>query len=926
MLPWDQPVPRTVAKWLAEEVAWRGDEPLDLGDWVVVVPSRGAGRRLREALAVLAAASGQAVFPPRVMMPEALPATLAALPAIASRSEAQMAWVRVLLEARLSEYRAVIPLDPPRRDFNWAHALATRLQRVQGELGEEGLRMVDVAATPDFPETVRWQQLARLEGAFDDVLAGAGLTARAAAERRALSAVTLPPGCRRAAVLAAPDLLAVARRYLEALAMHVRVDVVVVGEPDEDGAARFDAWGRPRTDHWSPRPFALPAFDQQVRLEPDPSAQAQRIATIAAQAPEPDEWLTVTLADPAVAAPLQNELTNAGLPCFNPEGEPWARGPLYGLLGGWAELLAEPSVRAVGHLLHQPDLLKYWSASPVDFSAETLLKQWDRLRGEFLPTDLAAAQRQAARFPMLARALADLDRWRQRLLREPFGESAIAVLGEFYAGRAIASGSALADAAEHWVETVQTVDRAARLYDALTTAERWQWALRVFTEGARFGPKPAGALELGGWLELLWSDAPRLVLAGANDGCLPDAVSGDAFLPEALREMLGLRTNAERLARDAYLLAAAVASRPGPRDVEILVGKTTRAGEPLRPSSLLLLTRDADLPGRVRHLFRAAASRGANLPWRRAWRMDPRQAPPPVRVSVTALRDWMACPFRFYLKHVLRMEALDLAKVELDARDFGTLVHAALQAMGEDEALRDSADEAILSAGLLAKFDAEAQARFGENRSLPLVIQLESGRQRLRRAAALQAQIRTDGWRIEAVEHEFSIPIGPLQVRGKIDRIDRHDDGRVRVIDYKTSDAPAAPLDAHLGRVREADLARPEWLRWEWAGKEKRWVDLQLPLYCRALAADYGTELSCAYFNLSKAVGETDLSFWPEGDPALQAAAEACAEHIAAAIGAGEFWPPVEEMGWGDEDWATLFHHGVAASVADGWIQQGGAS
>ena len=39
------------------------------------------------------------------------------------------------------------------------------------------------------------------------------------------------------------------------------------------------------------------------------------------------------------------------------------------------------------------------------------------------------------------------------------------------------------------------------------------------------------------------------------------------------------------------------------------------------------------------------------------------------------------------------MEPVDLAKAELDARDFGTLLHAALQVMGGDEKLAPCADE-----------------------------------------------------------------------------------------------------------------------------------------------------------------------------------------------------------------------------------------
>ena len=50
----------------------------------------------------------------------------------------------------------------------------------------------------------------------------------------------------------------------------------------------------------------------------------------------------------------------------------------------------------------------------------------------------------------------------------------------------------------------------------------------------------------------------------------------------------------------------------------------------------------------------------------------------------------------------------------------------------------------------------------------------------------------------------------------------------------------------------------------------------------------------------------------------LQAAAERCADGVAAAVVAGEFWPPRELTGWSAEqdEFAELFHQGAAASVA----------
>ena len=89
--------------------------------------------------------------------------------------------------------------------------------------------------------------------------------------------------------------------------------------------------------------------------------------------------------------------------------------------------------------------------------------------------------------------------------------------------------------------------------------------------------------------------------------------------------------------------------------LDLLVGKTSVAGDPLRPSRLLLNCADEDLPRRIEFLFRAAESARTNPPWQRAWRLEPRRVAVPERVWVTALRACLECPLRFYLGRVLQM-------------------------------------------------------------------------------------------------------------------------------------------------------------------------------------------------------------------------------------------------------------------------------
>jgi ATP-dependent helicase/nuclease subunit B len=487
----------------------------------------------------------------------------------------------------------------------------------------------------------------------------------------------------------------------------------------------------------------------------------------------------------------------------------------------------------------------------------------------------------------------------------------------------------LAEIAEVWGDLLRQMAVAAPLAGGLSNNDWWELVLHLLGEGRRFDDKPAGAIELQGWLELLWEDAPHLLIAGLNDGRVPEAVVGDPFLPEALRAQLGLKTNTARFARDAYLLSALAASRARDGRLDLLFGKTSAAGDPLRPSRLLLRCPDSRLPERVAFLFRPAEAAQASLPWRRAWRLQPRAVAAPRQISVTAFRDYLRCPFRFYLARVLGMEAVDPEKTEWDALDFGDLCHVALEAMGREPGLRDCTDAKTLREFLQAELERTVRSRYGADLALPLVVQLASARQRLAKAAEIQARERAAGWVIERAEWRFpkdpAFALGGLLVRGKIDRIDRHEGTGVRrVLDYKTSDSPVPPREAHcrrLGRVPPGEII-PEFARFTADGREHVWIDLQLPLYLWALEQEHGGavppgEVTCGYFHLPKAVGETGVKLWDGYSEEWQAAARRCAAGVAAAIHERRFWPPAETVDF--DEFAALFPRGTAESVEPGF-------
>jgi len=917
-LSWDRPLLPQAVEFLAGD--WGNGAPLDLSGLLIVVPTRQAGRRLREALAVHAAQHRQAVLAPRVIGPEQL---LEPTPGgtVASPLESLLAWAEVLRGIDLQACRAVFPVDPPERNFAWALGLARSLMKLQRDLAEGGLRLADVdARTGDFPETDRWRQLGALEQIQAARLKRDGLVDAQAARIDAARNPVPPAGIHRIVVLAVPDPLPLAIQVLAAHARTLPVDVVVHAPMAE--AAHFDEWGRPVSEAWAHRVLALADFEQRVHLCADPAAQAGWLVRQVQAYAGTEDRLAVGVVDAEVLPPVESALRAAQMPVFNPEGRARRQEGFYHLLAALAGLAREADFAALSAVARCPDVLAWLGAvRGAGFSAARWLAGLDELHARHLPPDLAAALKQAAHlrdFPDLAAGLEAVGHLRAMLTAGRFSEGVAAALTELFAARTEVPSSAWADAVEAWMEIVRGCSALEKRQAGLDRADWWQLALSLYGDSRQTDDKPAGALELQGWLELPWEDAPHLVIAGFNDGRVPDAVAGDPFLPESLRVKLGLKSNEARFARDAFLLQALAASRADGGRLDLIHGKFSGEGEPLRPSRLLLRCPDPDLPARVKFLFRAPDLPGPAVAWRRAWRLVlPRRAPP-TRVSVTALKRWLRCPLRFYLQHVLGMEAVDPAKSEMDAFDFGTLCHGALEAMALDPAMRDCTDAGVLREFLLAEFDRRMRRQFGRELTLPLLVQQESARQRLAKAAEVQARERAEGWVITEVERKFELPVGKTVIAGKIDRIERHEPSGVwRVLDYKTSDAAVDPADAHLRGVKR-DEEPPAWACWTGGTRPRVWSDLQLPLYRRVLAAEAGgAPVYCAYFNLPKAAGGTGLRVWEDFTPELEASAWTCVQSVIAAIEAGEFWPPRELTGREAEldPFAVLFHGGAAASL-----------
>ena len=325
-----------------------------------------------------------------------------------------------------------------------------------------------------------------------------------------------------------------------------------------------------------------------------------------------------------------------------------------------------------------------------------------------------------------------------------------------------------------------------------------------------------------GWLELPLDDAPRLVVAGLDEGSASAALAGGLLSPP-LRRSLGLQDSETLNARDLYYLELLLASR----DTTLVTGRRGAQGEPLSPRRILLAGATPELVETVLTFWGEPEAGGGsedNAPDAAESAFGPilpsPDVPIPNRLPATAFRDYLACPYRFYLRHVLGLRQVRDLPRELPPGDFGRLLHAVLGRFARSPAAT-SDDSEVIARTLVELLEEESALRSGGMPRVAVRLQLEQLRRRLRSFAAWQAAQRRAGWTIDQelvevrVDATLDVDGSPFVVTGRIDRVDRHPTSGSRLLDYKSAEQSVDPEQAHRSGRRG----------------ERRWTDLQLPLY-----------------------------------------------------------------------------------------------
>ena len=892
-----------VADWLCGGAGYEGraitvpSGTKSLAHILVVVPTAQSGRRLRLALAKRAAEAGWGgILPPCVSMSSAL---LNGTGGDVASEAAEIATLAEVLEkADLAGLPSLFPHIPEERGMRWALDTAESLLGIPQVLGEGAIFAREVECAR---ESERWRDIAKLEGLFFEALKTKGLVSRLAARRAAADEGCRMEGISEIVLPGLADAQPALVRYLE----NSKQDVTVLVHAEECEAALFDGWGRP-VEY-----FAAPVRSADIFPAPTAVVEADDIAGFFRSVDPSDALPALAVCDqemyPELEGAFQNRFPESELVLRNPSRESVAKSALGRLLSAILSLSENGEYGTFSAFLRTGDVAR-WLARELEVSPAkiaTFTAALDTVQNGHLPRTVGETLSAIRSDIETARRDADREALRG-LLR--MCELVKAELGDAFGFlRKIFSGVALDERNPGDRELVAAAEQVRELKrEVESDAIPARWRAMLFSKllkRAAFMLEPLfpNILSSNGWLEVPWCDEDELVIAGFNEGCVPESVVGHPFVPDSLRASLGLVSNGMRAMRDSFIFTEAFRCR-AEGCVRVHMHQIAGDKNVMKPSRILFGgISDGDLPKLARRLYAVTKGNEGSPPkelpaaWRLRLPFPPAERTERKTMSPTRLDQYLRCPFTFFLQETFGNQSDDNAQ-ELDAMTFGTFCHTVLDRFAKDGP-KDSVDEKEIADWL----EQEARILLGAyGTGLPAIIELqgESAIARLRNFAPAQAARRKAGWRIVAAEQslECRIKSSNTLLRGKVDRIDENvHTGELAIIDYKTWETP------------KEDPA-----------------SLQLPLYramvqCNSTYSARAADAKAMYCILAKRAEDTVFDEAHAFGSAGQSEAEDAVVELLDRIANGIFYPPSKDGDW-ERDFGGLIWESPEEGVDPAWI------
>ena len=364
-----------------------------------------------------------------------------------------------------------------------------------------------------------------------------------------------------------------------------------------------------------------------------------------------------------------------------------------------------------------------------------------------------------------------------------------------------------------WYEMLAELARLERVVPRMSAAQALA-RLRRLCADTLFQPEAVDApVQVLGILESDGIEFDHLWVSGLTDDAWPLPARPNPFIPVALQKKAGIP---EASAESALALDRRITEGWMHAAGEVVFSHPLREQDRALTPSVLLAGVPAGEVDPAQYPHYREVLHAARALEEIADGAAPAYTKTTVGGGTRVLADQAACPFRAFAHHRLQAKDLETPGDGLDARDRGNLLHALMNELWG--ALKSKARlDAMAPDELAGIIDRAAQAAVAKVRAdRPGVLDgrlADLERVRMARLARewLAVERMRGGFEVVAREERRTLHAAGLEMHGRIDRMDRLDDGSRVLIDYKT------------GRATPKD-----WL-------EERPDDPQMPLY--ALAA-----------------------------------------------------------------------------------------
>ncbi len=390
-------------------------------------------------------------------------------------------------------------------------------------------------------------------------------------------------------------------------------------------------------------------------------------------------------------------------------------------------------------------------------------------------------------------------------------------------------------------DTLESLGKAGKLFPEYTyTLNEWLFLLKKTFMHARFQvpPEDEGGVQILGLEESMGHPWKEIYLGGLVDGAFPQRLPQNIFLPERTLETMGVRTLEKARLNAAYhfyrlLLSADTVTLTWPEnegDRPVMPSPFLEELTPLKKADLLnrgiektsgiqlslKLEESHSIPELAKAISLSGNAQGlqdvlnagtedmsgikAAIAHKSAEPSPTIPVPAKREFRVTELEEYINCPYRYYVKYVLKLEPLEEVTEDLSPRDRGSKVHAILRNFSLSHSTAITKENRSEARALLEKladsaFDKEADT-FRNRRDKELFVTVMA-----ERFLDAEEEFRQQGMKPayleQKIEHYRLVLSngGEAGLSAKIDRIDVDADGNFIIVDYKTGKYPLPKMN-----------------------------------------------------------------------------------------------------------------------------------